>query len=86
MSKKETINIKGTEITLFTKEKEDYISLTDMAKHHDIENPSQIISLWLHTYNTIEYLGLWKTLNNPGFKPHIYEGFKNESAKTSANG
>ena len=33
------------------------------------------------TYSTIEYLGLWEMLNNPNFNPHIYEGFKNESAK-----
>jgi hypothetical protein len=55
--------------------------LTDIAKYRDGENPSQIISLWLRTYSTIEYLGLWETLNNPDFNPHIYEGFKNESAK-----
>lgn len=81
MNKKETINVQGTEIALLAKEKEDYISLTDIAKYRDSENPSQIISLWLRTYSTIEYLGLWERLNNPDFKPHIYEGFKNESAK-----
>jgi hypothetical protein len=81
MAKKETINVKGTEIGLYAKEKEDYISLTDIAKYRDHENPSQIISLWLRTYSTIEYLGLWEKLNNLHFKPHIYEGFKSESAK-----
>jgi hypothetical protein len=81
MSKKETITVQGTEIVLFAKEDEDYISLTDIAKYHDKENPSQVISLWLRTYSTIEYIGLWEMLNNPNFKPHIYEGFKNESAK-----
>lgn len=75
------INVKDTEIVIFKKEQEDYISLTDIAKIWDKENPSQIISLWLRTYNTIEYLGLWEMLNNTNFKPHIYEGFKNESAK-----
>lgn len=75
------INVKDTEIVVFKKEEEDYISLTDIAKVRDKENPSQIISLWLRTYNTIEYIGLWEMLNNPNFKPHIYEGFKNESAK-----
>lgn len=75
------INVKDTEIVIFKKEQEDYISLTDIAKIRDKENPSQIISLWLRTYNTIEYLGLWEMLNNTNFKPHIYEGFKNESAK-----
>jgi hypothetical protein len=75
------IIVKGTEIVFYKKEQEDYISLTDIAKVRDRENPSQIISLWLRTYNTIEYLGLWEMLNNPNFNPHIYEGFKNESAK-----
>lgn len=75
------INVKDTEIIIFKKEQEDYISLTDIAKIRDAENPSQTISLWLRTYNTIEYVGLWEMLNNPNFNPHIYEGFKNESAK-----
>ncbi|MDR0230953.1 MAG: KilA-N domain-containing protein [Dysgonamonadaceae bacterium] len=77
----EKITVKNTEIVFYKKEQEDYISLTDIAKTRDKGNPSQIISLWLRTYNTIEYLGLWEMLNNPNFNPHIYEGFKNESAK-----
>ena len=81
MAKKETITVKGAEIVFFKRQQEDYISLTDIAKVRDSENPSQIISLWMRTYNTIEYLGLWEMLNNSIFKPHIYEGFKNESAK-----
>ena len=75
------ITVKGTDIVFYKKSEEDYISLTDIAKIRDKENPSQIISLWLRTYSTIEYLGLWEMLNNPDFKPHIYEGFKSESAK-----
>jgi hypothetical protein len=75
------ITVKGTEVIFYKKEQEDYISLTDIAKIRDRENPSQIISLWLRTYSTIEYLGLWEKLNNLNFNPHIYEGFKNESAK-----
>jgi hypothetical protein len=75
------ITVKGTDIVFYKKVEEDYISLTDIAKIRDAANPSQIISLWLRTYSTIEYLGLWEMLNNPGFKPHIYEGFKSESAK-----
>ena len=81
MAKQEKIVVKGAEIVLFKKEQEDYISLTDIAKTRDVENPSQIISLWMRTYSTIEYLGLWEMLFNPDFKPHIYEGFKIESAK-----
>ena len=83
MAKKETITVQGAEIVLYSKEKDDYISLTDIAKVRDSKNPAQIISLWLRTYSTIEYLGLWEKLNNPNFNPHIYEGFKIESAKPS---
>jgi hypothetical protein len=83
MKKNEIINVKGTEIVLYSKNDDDYISLTDIAKYRNPENPSQIISLWLRTFSTIEYLGLWEILNNPVFKPHIYEGFKNESARPS---
>jgi hypothetical protein len=75
------INIRGSEIVFFKKEQEDYISLTDIAKTRDAKNPSQIISLWMRTYSTIEYLGLWEMLFNPDFNPHIYEGFKIEAAK-----
>lgn len=81
MNEKETINVKGTNVSFVSKAEEDYISLTDIAKYRNDKNPSEIISLWLRTYSTIEYLGLWEKLNNPNFKPHIYEGFKNESAK-----
>ena len=81
MMSKDVLCVKGTEIVLFKKEHEDYISLTDIAKIRDVENPSQIISLWMRTYSTIEYLGLWEMLNNSNFKPHIYEGFKIQSAK-----
>src|SRR5690554_186240 len=81
MAKNKKITVKGIDVVLYEDNKEDFISLTDIAKTRDKENPSQIISLWLRTYNTIEYLGLWEMLNNPVFNPHIYEGFKNESAK-----
>ncbi|MCL2156448.1 MAG: KilA-N domain-containing protein [Methanobrevibacter sp.] len=81
MTKKDKITVKGTDVVLVSNSGEDYFSLTDIAKYRNDKNPSEIISLWLRTYSTIEYLGLWEKLNNPNFKPHIYEGFKNESAK-----
>jgi hypothetical protein len=85
MAKKqsETINVQGAIITVTQINQNDYISLTDLAKYRNSKDPSQIISLWMRTYSTIEYLGLWETLYNPKFKPHIYEGFKTESAKPS---
>jgi len=60
---------------------EDYISLTDIARYRNVREPSTTISLWMRTFNAIEYLGLWETLHNQDFKPLRYEGFRNESAE-----
>ena len=83
MTNDKIINVKGTDIILYQKSDEDFISLTDIAKYRNKENPTEVISLWLRTFSTIEYLGLWETLHNPNFKPHIYEGFKIQSARPS---
>ncbi len=83
MSRGRTITVKDTNIVLYRESDEDFISLTDIAKYRNKENPAEIISLWLRTFSTIEYLGLWETLHNPNFKPHIYEGFKIQSARPS---
>ena len=83
MNRGKTIKVKNTDIVLFQKNDEDYISLTDIAKYRNKDNPADIISLWLRTFSTIEYLGLWETLHNPSFKPHIYEEFKTQSARPS---
>ncbi len=83
MNRGRTIKVKDTDIVLYQKSDEDFISLTDIAKYRNKENPTEVISLWLRTFSTIEYLGLWETLHNPNFKPHIYEGFKIQSARPS---
>ena len=83
MNRGKTIKVKDTDIVLYRKSDEDFISLTDIARYRNKENPTEVISLWLRTFSTIEYLGLWETLHNPNFKPHIYEGFKIQSARPS---
>jgi hypothetical protein len=47
LSKKDKITVQGTEITLFAKAKQNYISLTDMAKHKNAEATGLVISHWL---------------------------------------
>lgn len=74
--KKRIINVKGTEIAVFSREREDYISLTDMIKTFGDEN---IIYNWLRNRNTIEFLGIWEQLYNPDFKPIEFERFKSQA-------
>jgi hypothetical protein len=47
MNKKETITVQGTDIILLSHKKEDYISLTDMARYRNAETTGYVISRWL---------------------------------------
>ena len=58
------IYIQDSPITILTVDKEDYISLTDMA-HSQLQE--HIIFKWMSLKNTIEYLGEWEALYNPNF-------------------
>ena len=80
---KQRINVKGTEITLFSKKTEDYISLTDIAKHKDSERTNYIIQNWMRSRSTIEFIGLWELLHNPDFKGIEFDAFKNEAGSNS---
>ena len=83
MAKSKTINVKGTEITLFSEGTSDFISLTDIAKHKDSANTDTIIQNWLRNRNTIELLGFWETMYNPNFKPLEFEGFRKQAGLNS---
>jgi len=79
MAKKEKITVQGTEIMLFSHKKEDYISLTDMARYKDTMETSLVISHWLSTRYTIEFMGIWESVNNPNFNPTEFGRFRMES-------
>ncbi len=74
------LKVKGIDISLDMFGKEDYISLTDMAKGRENDNyPSYvIIQNWLRKPETIEFLSVWESLHNPNFKPIQMDGFKKE--------
>ena len=44
-----------------------YVSLTDIAREKDKESPSYVIQGWLRSRNTIQFLRIWETANNPEF-------------------
>jgi len=63
--------------------KEDFISLTDIAKFRNPDAPADIIKNWLRTRSTIELLGLWEKLNNPDFKLVEFDQFKFQSGENA---
>src|SRR6478609_6131163 len=72
------IKVKDTEIAIILINGNDYISITDIAKHKT-DDTSAAIGNWMRNRNTLEFLGLWETLYNPNFKPLEFEGFKKEA-------
>lgn len=46
---------------------DDYVSLTDIARRFDSENPSYLIQSWLRSRNTVTFLGRWEQNNNLNF-------------------
>lgn len=77
MAKK--MDVQGNEISIISREQEDYISVTDIAKYRNKEEPFAIINNWMRNRSTIEFIGLWEKLSNPDFKPIEFERFRNEA-------
>ena len=71
MSKK--ITVKGTEVSIINQNNDDYISLTDMIK---AKEGQFFIESWLRNRNTVEFLGIWESINNPNFNSHEFDGIK----------
>jgi hypothetical protein len=72
------INVQNTEVTVVFINNNDYISITDIAKHKS-DDSNATISNWMRNRNTIEFLGLWETLYNSDFKPLEFEGFRKDA-------
>lgn len=72
------IVVKGQEIKYQRVNDEDYICITDIAKYKSDE-PDSIIANWMRNRNTVEFLGIWETLNNPNFNPLEFEGIRKQA-------
>lgn len=78
--KKEQISAKGFSIQVYTEDfKNDYISLTDIAKYKNTDDPRFVIQNWMRNRNTLEFIGLWEVLNNPNFNRVQFDTFRNEA-------
>lgn len=80
---RDSIHANGTEITVLSSgDDNDYISLTDIAKYKS-DAPDDVIKNWMRNRDTLEFLGLWEQLNNPGFKPVEFDGFRNQAGSNA---
>lgn len=74
------INANGKEITLLASNT-DYISLTDIAKYKNAEDPRFVVNSWLSSYATIDFLATWEELNNPDFNRAGFHTVRNEPGR-----
>ena len=78
-----TLDVKGSAISVRQHDGEDYISLTDIARHKNPDRTDDLVRNWLRNRNTLEFLGLWEQLNNPGFNPVEFDGIKTQAGLNS---
>ena len=77
---KEKISAKGFAIQIYTEDfKNDYISLTDIAKYKNNDDPRFVIQNWMRNRNTLEFIGLWEVLNNENFNRVQFDTYRNEA-------
>ena len=82
--KKDTIEAKGFAIQIYTEDfKNDYISLTDIARYKNVHEPKDVVKNWLRVRDTIEFLGLWETIHNPNFKGVEFDSFRKEAGSNA---
>ena len=72
------ITVQNTNITIINVDGEDYVSITDLARHKS-DDQTAVIGNWMRNRNSIEFLGIWESLYNPDFKPLEFEGFRREA-------
>ncbi len=77
------INVLNREITVQTRNEQDYICITDIAKYKSLDTTDDLIRSWIRNRNTIEFMGIRELLNNPDFKPVEFDGFRKQAGLNS---
>ena len=72
------IKIQNIDINVrLSKNNDDYICLTDMAKFKDPEATGIVIAHWLSTKYTIQFMGSWEQMHNPNFNVTEFGNIRN---------
>lgn len=77
------LKVVDVNITIKEMQQQDYISLTDIARHRDAERSDYILQNWLSNRSTIEFIGLWELFYNPNFNSVEFDGIKTMSGSNS---
>lgn len=80
---KNKVTAKGIEIAVVTQNQNDFISLTDIAKYKNPDEPKIIIYNWISSYSTVDFLATWEELNNPNFNRMEFHTVRSERGRFS---
>ncbi|MGN0973177.1 MAG: KilA-N domain-containing protein [Bacilli bacterium] len=80
---KSELEVNDNKIRVITIDNKEYISLTDLARYANPEEPKIPVQTWMRNKDVIAYLGLWEKLNNENFKGHEFTTFENSAGKNS---
>ncbi len=80
MSKSQQITVLAETVRVQKVHKDDFISLTDIAKFKNADDPRFIIQNWMRNRSTIEFLGVWEVINNPDFNRVEFDTVKNQAS------
>lgn len=75
---KNELYVNGIDVKYKRINKDDYISLTDLARYVNPDEPKIPIQTWMRNKDVVSYLGLWEQLNNPNFKGREFTTFENQ--------
>lgn len=75
------IIVSNTEITIIQQNNEDYISLTDMAGYKDNLEARIVVSNWMSTHFTVDFLAVWEQVNNPNFNRMGFHTVRNSEGR-----
>ena len=82
-AKRTSIEVQGGTVTVLSQNQQDIFCLTDIAKFKNPDHPDDVIRNWLRTRSTVEFLGVWERLNNPGFNPVEFDGIRMQTGLNS---
>ena len=80
---KTTMNVNNNLVSVLNVDGKDYISLTDLARYKNQEEPGDVIIKWMSNKSSFDFYSLWEELSNENFKVAEFRDFKKDSSTQS---
>jgi hypothetical protein len=82
-AKRITVEVQGASVAIISQNRQDFISLTDIARFKNPKRSDDLVRNWLRNRNTVEFLGIWEKLHNPDFNSVEFDGIRIQTGLNS---